>query len=379
MPWAIPTTTAVAPQVRARDPAAESAPKCDDRDRHQPLGGQPAHRAPLDVQVRAEDQRHRAGEEPAVSHRRRRGRVADDVLGHHHVRDDAGDDREVAQRHQIASQDAAARAAGVAQRVLGDLGDVREVRPPQHARADHRDPGAQHRRAIEPELGGGGADRDQRLAERDDHEQRVALGEVAGVERPLAAGAAERGPDVERDRDRVGDRAGVAVEQAADQHRGRRQRRHRRVRHERAPALGVAHRLGPLHRQHQPLHRQVGRAEPRPAVAVRGRDGDRHQQRRRHGHQHQQPRAGVALQVERGAGPRVLRPQPPRQPGDQRAAADAGRGQVVGDQAGDLGDREHEHQIEEQLEVGGVALLLDGGVGGVSGVGGGLGGHRRRA
>ena len=77
-------------------------------------------------------------------------------------------------------------AARVLEHVLGDPGNEREVHPPQHAGDRGRGDEPMKTSSGQTDSGGRGADRHQCLPERDDDEQRVTLGEVHGVDHPLA-------------------------------------------------------------------------------------------------------------------------------------------------------------------------------------------------
>ena len=125
----------------------------------------------------------------------------------------------------------------------------------------------------QPESGCGGADRHQRLAERDDDEQRVALGEVTGL--------ITHSPDAPRI-------APTTLTSAATIHSAA-----RTPSWANPPATtnsgaidanepksmnalrvaGIVPRLGALHAEHQQLHGHVGDAEPiriAPAPCARG-------------------------------------------------------------------------------------------------------------
>jgi hypothetical protein len=72
----------------------------------------------------------------------------------------------------------------VLQPPLGDQRHDVEVQPPQRRRDDDAERGGGHDAGLDLEPLGADADGDDRLAERDDDDQPVALGEVAGHELP---------------------------------------------------------------------------------------------------------------------------------------------------------------------------------------------------
>ena len=107
---------------------------------------------------------------------------------------------------------------------------------------------------------------------------------------------------------------------------------------------------------HQP-HREVADREDRgpvqaarPVVERLG-DRDRDDEHAAHRGEHRDPDDALV-----GAGdvaqPRVARPAPPQHAEHQHAAEHVPDRRVLGHQVGDLGEREHEHQVEEQLQRG---------------------------
>ena len=158
---------------------------------------------------------------------------------------------------------------------------------------------------------GADADRDDRLAERDDHDQPVALGEVAGHELP-ALGAEEVGPaHVEEQRERPEGALGEAVEE-----RGRRPA---------APTATAVLAARPEHRVAQAVvvgageHEEadvgdpddaVGEGEDQGEVAEGFRHAERDDQQRGHRAEHDQPHRAL-LGVEHAGQPGVAGPGPP--------------------------------------------------------------------
>ena len=105
------------------------------------------------------------------------------------------------------------------------------------------------------------------------------------------------------------------------------------------------------------LDRDVRTGEEQRAAPERRRDRDRHHEAREHDRQHEQPhRDGVGVELVRDPG-RVV-PRPPDDEEDEQRPPRSPPGQVVEQQVRDLRDREHEDEVVEELEVGGVLLLV---------------------
>ena len=107
-------------------------------------------------------------------------------------------------------------------------------------------------------------------------------------------------------------------------------------------------------------HDEVGDPEQDGFVPERLRHGQRHDQHRRGRGEHRQPDATLVhihCAGQRGVG----RPGPPERREHEHPSEDAVPGRVVREQLRGLGDREHEHQVEEELERG--DLVLEVGVG----------------
>ena len=315
------------------------------------------------MQAPADQQHHRGDQQSAIVDRQRLGRVRDHVLHHNRVGDDADHDREVAEGEQVARGAPTLGRARVLEGVLGDPRDEREVDPPQHACHRRSCDQTDQNSTREAHIGCGCTDGHDRFAERDDHEQGVALGEVHRIDRPLAGGAAYCAGDVDQCRGDPPRQSGVIVGEASGQDAQWRDRRHRHEVDECLTRSRVSHRLGALHAEHEQLHRHVGNAEPRARVGRAGfvervGDGHRHRQRRRDGAQHQHPCGDALLEIGRRARPGELRPLPPHQPRDQRPARRTPQREVVADERGDLRDGEDEDEVEEELEVGRVAFGL---------------------
>ena len=228
-----------------------------------------------------------------------------------------------------------------------------EVGPPQEARHDHRqdrDAGERggallgsHRRASH----------DERLADGDDDEQPVPLGQVSGMEVPVLRPPGDLGRhDVRHDRQRperdpkrrVGNGAGEDQDQPDARQAGPCPR---------APGIGVRALHVEAQLQHQPEdpNHDIGDGEPDRVVLERVGDRRGHDERDRRRRQRDESNAGVG-RVRRVEGPGELGPGPPDQPEEQQRAQDPARVEVMRGQDGDLGDGEHEHQVEEELDEG---------------------------
>ena len=239
-------------------------------------------------------------------------------------------------------------------------GALVEVEPPQPDRAGERDDERRYAgRGDRLHVGQGRPDDDDRLTQRDQDERLAALGEVAALDGPVrGAGPAEaRGGEADHPAEQVdADRAepqqgpGVAVGQPAGQ--GERAADHApgqdplEVGLQRMPAQHDDHEHGAAD-----LLDGVGPADPQAQVLERARQRRRHGQADQHEH-HEQQAHRHELRVEPVGDPGGVRPDQPhhgqQQPGLQRA----GHGGVADQVVRQLGDREHVHQVEEQLDVG---------------------------
>jgi hypothetical protein len=94
---------------------------------------------------------------------------------------------------------------------------------------------------------------------------------------------------------------------------------------------------------------EVGDAEQDGVVAERARHGQRDAEHRRHRGEHHQPNATL-VDVRRARQPGVGAPRPPKRRKNEHPAEDSTPGRVVREQGRDLGDRENQDQVEEELE-----------------------------
>ena len=108
------------------------------------------------------------------------------------------------------------------------------------------------------------------------------------------------------------------------------------------------------------LDRDIRTGEQQRAAAERVRDRDGHQEAGEHDREHEQPHDD-RVRVEHVRDPGRVVPRPPDDEQDEQRSCRAVPGQLAEQQMRDLGDREHEDEVVEQLEVRGVLLLVGGG------------------
>ena len=207
-------------------------------------------------------------------------------------------------------------------------------------------------------MGGSHAERDHRLTERDDDDQPVALGEVA--RRDVGASSATdhdaRVDNNERDHPqrlapRAIDECGHEDEDGCDRLSGREA-------HERAGHGPVAPRADPVERQVDESHDEVGDSEEHALAAECARDGEGDEEHRSHRGEHARADDGL-LGLERVGKPGIPGPQPPDRREDEQSVPDAPPREIVRHELGDLRDREHHHQVEEQLQGRDALFALD--------------------
>ncbi len=187
------------------------------------------------------------------------------------------------------------------------------------------------------------AERDERLPERDDHDQRVSLGEVRRVDAPAAHPTDERPEHPGRERQHPEHRPEPGGHE-------RRSEDQRRADHARAsePTDRRQQIRVPLcdHREQRDVHGEHDRqrrAEDGPVTAERLGNGER----------------GDEHRLDRVRQPRVRRPRPPQDREDEQAAPEAVPRRIVEEERRHLREREDEHQVEEQLDGGDAVFLFD--------------------
>ena len=266
---------------------------------------------------------------------------------------------------RVARQPAARLALEPGEDPLGDQRDDVEVDPPQRHR-HQRAPAAPPRTTGDGDrvVGDTGTDGHDRLAERDDDDQPVPLGEVRRAVDAPALGAGEEDAAVvddqrehpERRLPRRADGAARDEQQAGDRGRDRGDE-------EPPPQGAVVAGRDDVHAEVGEAHGGVAggeheRAEETTRLVLErlgDREGDDEERAHRdHHRQAQQPLVGLGLVAEPG----VRRPAEPQQRHQHEPPTEPARGRVVGHQLGHLGDREDEDQVEEQLQRGDPVRLV---------------------
>ena len=241
-----------------------------------------------------------------------------------------------------------------------DRGHV-EVEPPE--RRDHND--SERRRHDHSRIqleAGAEADGDYRLAERDQNDQRVPFGEVLGRDPPAAPHADHDWAEVvDRKRDEPDRDALAPLEEAGQHEQGGAEDRRRREPEKRAAAVGIVANDDGGEDEMKQADEEVGDTEQHGVVSkgARHRQGDA--EHHAHRGEHHQPDATL-VDIHRARQPRIYAPRPPERGEDEHPAEDATPRRVVREQDRDVGDREHEGEVEEELErsdlVFVAALLL---------------------
>ena len=232
-----------------------------------------------------------------------------------------------------------------------------EVRPPERGDHGHAEQRADYHRRCRGDARGPHPQRNHRLAERDDDDQRVTLGEVAGLNPPALRAAQGHAAIVGGERRDPADRLGRPVERAGQDEQQRRGHDRLRETEHRHAELAVRARASEQRvrpQVHEP-HRQDRDAEQEPIGAERVRHRQRGHDHPRRGREQHHP--DEALVAARGVPePGVRAPDPPRHSQDREALDQARPGGVRGHVARHLGDGQHEDEVEEQLERGHALL-----------------------
>ncbi len=204
---------------------------------------------------------------------------------------------------------------------------------------------------------GADPDRDDRLAEGDDDDQPVALGEVVGDELP-SLGAEEVGlGHVETERDRPQRSLLDPVELGGDDEQAGADRGADRESVRRLAEVRVVAAAEPHQHDLSGADDHVAAGEDEPEVVERLGDAERDHEQRRHRREHRQPDRPL-LGVDDAGQPGVGGPGPPEDAEDEQPLRDPLPGRLVRHQRRALGQREHEDEIEEELErrhIGAVA------------------------
>ena len=177
----------------------------------------------------------------------------------------------------------------------------------------------------------------------------MALGEVLGHEPPTGRAEEERPADVE---DHGGDPddglTGPADQSAGEQQRNADEGRAREP-GDRAPQAGVVAARDQEEPDVRGAHGAVGDRELDRAIAERVGHRERRHEHRRHRREHRQPDRPV-LGIDDARQPGVTGPGPPEDQQHQQSLAETGPAVLVDHQRRALSQREHEDEVEEQLE-----------------------------
>ena len=242
------------------------------------------------------------------------------------------------------SRSLAARLAEVA---LGHERHHVEVRPPERAGQHQPEQGPADDARVELPLDTG-ADRDDRLSERDDHDQREALREVAGRDPEAPHPEHERSGEVDRERRDPQERLRRPVEERGDDQ----QRRCRKGGAGEAPdgvgRVDVVVRLGE-DEDVKPAGDRVGDREQEGVVTERVGHRQRRDEEGAHHGEHEQALA-VLLGGDVVREPGVRAPGPPERGEHQHPLAESRPARVLRHQLGDLCQRKDEDEVEEQFE-----------------------------
>ncbi len=259
-----------------------------------------------------------------------------------------------------------ARIVGAGDAVAGALGADVEIDPPHRDAADEGGQEREQGRQAPAQPGEGGAGDQDRLAQGDDHEQAAALGHVAALDVPIGGGrAAEAGrPEALRraqifdaQGDQPAGQAELVMGQAAGQPEQARQAEPQRDPDEVAVVGGAVRTQGPEHEQAAPdLHRDIGEREGQAALVERARDRAGQDQAGQHQAEQHEPDRD-ALGIDPVGDPAGVDPDPPDRRQQQQGLDQARQAEMGEQSVGQLGDREYEHQVEEQLDEGDPAVL----------------------
>src|ERR671918_1239673 len=271
--------------------------------------------------------------------------------------DDPEHDRVVEEGVHVAREPGALLLARTVHRsVDGELCEV-EVGPPRGRSAGERDRDRECEQRIAVELHRGEPDRDDRLAEGDDHDQRVPLGEVRGENAEARAPGELCSQDVDRERRRPERRSPGVVHEASGERDGRRDEEPGGEPHDAEALHGVVANAPEVETDLQDADDEVRDGEPRALVRIGVGQRDSDEERRHHRPEEEEPGRDV-LDVDRIGQPRVCRPSPPDEAEDERRPREPGGRRVLEHQRADLCEREDEDEVEEQLDVAGALLLL---------------------
>ena len=207
---------------------------------------------------------------------------------------------------------------------------------------------------LEP---GADADRDDRLAEGDQDDQPVPLGEMLRRDPPAAPQTDHEWAEVvDREREHPHGDARVSLEEARDHEQRGAEQPGRREPEKRAATVRIVASDDGRENEMKEADEEVGEAEQHSVVSesARHRQGDA--EHRRHRGKHRQSDAAL-VDVQRARQPCVTGPRPPDRRKDEHPVEHSAPSRVVREQARDLRDREHEDEVEEELERRDLVLV----------------------
>jgi hypothetical protein len=184
----------------------------------------------------------------------------------------------------------------------------------------------------------------------------VPFGEVLGRDHPAPSHTDHDRPQiVDAERDQPDRHALAPVEEpGADEQRGA-EDRCRRESEKRAAAVGIVANDDRGEDEMKEAYEEVRGPEQHGVVSEGARYCQGDAEHRAHRRKHDQAYPSL-VDIDRARQPRVHAPPPPQSGEDEHPAQDSTPRRVVREQDCDLGHREHEGQVEEELERGDLAL-----------------------
>ena len=214
---------------------------------------------------------------------------------------------------------------------------------------DEAKDGGDDHSGVEPGVRRCEADRDQRLTDRDDHDQPVPLDEVGRFHAPAGQIGEQRPeePDGERGDpedvlESAVDEPGREDESAADEGGGRRPQ-------DRPQEIRIAARGEREQRAVHDVDDEECNAEQDTVIAERRRDRKRRDEHGRHRHQHRREHKAL-VGIDRIRQPGVGSPRPPERGEDQQPLPEPTPRRIVQQHPRDLRERQDEDEVEEKLE-----------------------------
>ena len=298
----------------------------------------------------------------AAQHRDRRHQlqgllhVSQGLLQAERQQHDAGDHREVEIRIGVARDLVSLPALGGArQPPRRHQRHHVEVQPPHGGRDDDAEHGRGDDTGVHAGLGTD-ADGHDGLAERDDHDQAVALGEVRRHQLPSLGAEEVRLGHVQHQGQSPQGALQRAVEEGCRDQEAHSDRRSPGEPDHRLPQPGIVAAGEHEERDLRPAHDPIGAREEQSLRVECLRHAQRRHEERRHRREHHQAH-GALLRIHDAGQPRIAGPGPPQHAEDQQSLRQALPRRIAHHQRRALRQRQHEHQVEEQLEGGHVLLL----------------------